>query len=72
VRGGPHRIDVIGHRFRSPEVKDLPIMLCEDMHHRQLHVVTVPVALVVDRDFSGFLTPCCCDARSVLSRATLG
>src|SRR4051812_43410038 len=43
----PDRVDMIHHSFSSPEMKNLSILLPEDMHHRQLHVIRVFLAFVI-------------------------
>src|SRR5262245_10306471 len=43
----PHRVDVVLRQLSSPEMKDLSVPPPEDMHHWQLHVVGVPLALVI-------------------------
>src|SRR2546426_321027 len=42
----PHRVDMIRRQFRSPEMKNLSILLPEYMHHWQLHIIGVSLALV--------------------------
>ena len=43
----PHRVDMIRHHFSSPEVINLSILLPEDMHHWQLHIIRVFLAFVI-------------------------
>ena len=43
----PHRIDMIGRQFTCPEMINLSILLPEYMHHGQLHVIGVSLALVI-------------------------
>src|SRR5690349_10561961 len=43
----PHCVDMIPAQFRRPEMKDPTVAAREDMHHRQLHVVSLSLALVV-------------------------
>jgi hypothetical protein len=38
---------MVHHRFGAPEMENLAVPHFEDMHHRQLHVVAVALALVV-------------------------
>src|SRR5437867_9205498 len=43
----PHCVDMIRHRFSSPEMKDLSILLPKYMHHWQLHVIRVSLTFVI-------------------------
>src|SRR5262249_9794537 len=43
----PHAVDMLRHGLGGPEMKGLAVALCEGMHHRQLHVVALALALVV-------------------------
>jgi hypothetical protein len=33
--------------FSAPEMKNLPVLFSEDVHHGQLHIVGVSLALVI-------------------------
>src|SRR5256885_6378568 len=43
----PHRVEMIHHPFRSPEMKNLSIPLPEYMHHWPLHIIRVSLAFVI-------------------------
>ena len=43
----PHRVDMVRHGFRCPEMKNPAVAFCERMHHRKLLVVVLALAFVV-------------------------
>src|SRR2546425_7974075 len=43
----PHRVDMIRHRFSSPEMKDLSILPPKYVHHWQLHIIRLSLTFVI-------------------------
>ena len=43
----PHRVDVVRHRFGSPEMIDLSVLFREHMHYGLLHIVGIAILALV-------------------------
>src|ERR1700686_3944259 len=43
----PHRVDMIGRQFSSPEMKNPSLLPPKYMHHRPLHIIRVSLTFII-------------------------